>query len=435
MEPSNHKSTQSEMLFSEAKQVIPGGVNSPVRSFSSVGGMPAFIKRGMGSYLWDEDDNKYIDFVGSWGTAILGHAHPYVIEQVCATAKSGLSFGAPTKNETVLAKKIISALPSIEKIRFVSSGTEACMSALRLARGYTGRSLIVKFDGHYHGHCDSLLVKAGSGAATFGIPGSAGVPKETTDKTIVSTFNDLAALEKVFHDHGSEIAAVILEPIAGNAGFIRADENFLEGLIGLCHKNKTLFIFDEVMTGFRVTWGGCQTLWNIDPDLTTLGKIIGGGMPIAAFGGKAHIMDHLSPTGPVYQAGTLSGNPLATASGLATLEVLGDDYNNHSKLHKLCARLLEGMSRICSEAGIPFSYDYEGGMFGYYFKKENVKNFADAKSSDISLYSKIHGLMFERGVYFAPSAFEAGFMSLSHSVQNIDTTLNEFSASIKKEIE
>jgi glutamate-1-semialdehyde 2,1-aminomutase len=424
----HQKWSTSRKLFAEASKVIPGGVNSPVRAFKSVGGDPLFIAKASGSKLWDVDGNEYIDYVGSWGPAILGHAHPEVLKAVAQAAENGLSFGAPTEQETDLAKYIQLALPSMELIRFVSSGTEACMAALRVARGFTRRSKILKFEGCYHGHGDMLLVKAGSGAATLGTPDSLGVTQGVANDTLTVPFNDLGGTAALFEMN--EIAAVIVEPIVGNSGFIRPREGFLEGLRELCTKHGALLIFDEVMTGFRVAWGGAQALWNITPDLTTLGKVIGGGMPLAAYGGRRDVMSMVAPVGPVYQAGTLSGNPVAVACGLATLKILksGDSFK---KLSSTSRSLTEGLTKIASNYNLNFTADCEGGMFGFFFNADKVYNFSDAKKSDVERFRKFFWGMLDQGVYLAPSAFEAGFVSTAHTEHDITLTLERAESVMK----
>lgn len=417
----NHN--HSEKLFSEAKTFFPGGVNSPVRAFRAVGGSPVFVKKATGAYLWDEDGNRYIDCIGSWGPAIIGHAHPEVVEAVKTALDSGFSFGAPSALENKLARKVQSLVPSMEMMRFCSSGTEACMGALRLARGFTGRDKILKFDGCYHGHADMLLVQAGSGVATLGIPGSPGVPEGATKDTLVAPYNDLAAVESIFKEHGKDIAAVIIEPIVGNANFIRPAAGFLEGLRELTNDYGALFIFDEVMTGFRVSLGGVQGLYNIKPDLTCLGKVIGGGMPIGAFGGRADIMAHLAPAGPVYQAGTLSGNPIAVTCGLKTLELLSEKYS-FTQLEERTKRLSEGMVAAASDHGIDLAADCQGGMFGFVFRNRMVTNFKDAQSADTQTFNRFFHEMLERGVYLAPSAYEAGFISTVHTEADIDQIID-----------
>ena len=420
---SNHRSiAKSVALYAEAKKVIPGGVNSPVRAFGSVGGSPLFMKRASGAYMWDEDGNKYIDYINSWGPTILGHAHPEVVKAICDVAADGLTFGTPTARETELAQKLISALPGMDMVRLVSSGTEACMSALRVARGFTKRTKIIKFDGCYHGHADMLLVKAGSGVATLGISGSPGVPEDAAQHTLTVQFNDLNAVESLFKSCKNEIAAVILEPIVGNAGFIRPGKGFLKGLRDLCTAHGAVLIFDEVMTGFRTAWGGVQVIEAIRPDMTVLGKVVGGGLPLAAYGGRREIMEMVAPAGPVYQAGTLSGNPLATTAGLKTLEILGRP-GVFAGIAAKTSRLISGLTELAAAARIPFQADCEGGMFGLFFAKEPVKSFADAKGCDTQLFGRFFRGMLERGVYLAPSAFEAGFVSLAHTDADIDATL------------
>ena len=411
-------------LFSRAERVIPGGVNSPVRAFAGVGGEPIFIKRAEGAWLESEDGRKFIDYVGSWGPMILGHGHPAVIEAVIETAKNGLSFGAPCVLETELAEKICSLVPSIEKVRMVSSGTEATMSAIRLARGHTGRDKIIKFEGCYHGHSDSLLIKAGSGALTLGVPSSPGVPAGLAEHTITLPFNDVSALGKVFDRIGSEIACVIVEPIAGNMNMVPPEPGFHESLRKLCTASGTILIFDEVMTGFRVAKGGAQSLFGITPDLTTLGKIIGGGMPAAAFGGRADIMASIAPDGPVYQAGTLSGNPVAMAAGLATLNEI-DTPGFYDSLSEKTRQLVDGISRAATNAGISMASEYEGGMFGFVFTDEKiVRRFDHVASADVERFKKFFHAMLNEGVYLAPSAFEAGFVSAAHSTHDIDATVD-----------
>lgn len=413
---------KSAKMFAEACDLMPGGVNSPVRAFGGVGGEPLFLDRAQGAYVWDVDGNKYIDYVGSWGPAILGHAHPQVIKVINEVAEGGLSFGAPTEGEIKLAKLIQGAMPSIEKIRLVSSGTEACMSALRLARAYTKRDRILKFSGCYHGHADMLLVQAGSGALTLGLPDSPGVPSAATQHTLVAPFNDLSAVAKVFTEYSNQIAAVIIEPIVGNSGFIRPQDGFLEGLQEECKKTGTLLIFDEVMTGFRVAFGGVQGLKGITPDLTTLGKVIGGGMPIGAYGGRREIMDLVAPKGPVYQAGTLSGNPVAVACGLKTLEILSGS-GNFLDLSFRSKKLVNGLSDLAAKHRIPFIGDWEGGMFGFFFHGGPVISHEQAKASHHDRFKTFFHGMLRRGIYFAPSPFEAGFVSLAHVDSDIATTL------------
>lgn len=417
--------------MAKAKAVIPGGVNSPVRAFGSVGGDPPFISRAEGAYVYDIDGNRYIDYVGSWGPAIVGHAHPQVVEAVSAAAKRGLSFGAPTEGETVLAQRIIELMPAIEQVRLVSSGTEACMSALRLARAYTKRNTIVKFTGCYHGHADMLLVAAGSGALTLGLPDSPGVPAEAARHTSVINFNDADAVRELFRTRGSEIAAVIVEPIIGNAGFIRPLPGFLELLREQCSQASALLIFDEVMTGFRVGPSGVQGLTGIRPDLVTLGKVIGGGMPLAAYGGRRDIMSLVAPAGPMYQAGTLSGNPVAVAAGLKTLEIISKPHFWEA-LGSHTARLCRGLSEAARKAKIPFIADCEGGMFGFFFQGGPVRSLVEAKASDISRFKLFFHAMLRRGVYLAPSAFEAGFVSAAHTQQDIDATIERAEATFEE---
>ncbi len=413
---------KSKAYFSEAVKVIPGGVNSPVRACKSVGADPIFFERGEGAYLLDADGNLYIDYVASWGPLILGHAHPEVVAAVKAAAEGGTSFGAPTWAEVELAQLICECVPSIEKVRLVNSGTEATMSAVRLARGFTGRKKIVKFDGCYHGHADSFLVKAGSGVATLGIPGSPGVPEEIVANTVSLPYNDLAAVRDCFAKMGKEIAAVIVEPIAGNMGVVPPEPGFLEGLREITREHGALLIFDEVITGFRVSLGGAQALYGIEPDLTCLGKIIGGGLPVGAYGGKAEIMDHIAPEGPVYQAGTLSGNPLAVAAGLSTLRVLTRP-GTYEKLEELSAWLFEGLSEAACEAGLEVTGNRVGSRMTLFFRGGKVTNFAEAAASDTARYGAFWRAMVERGIYLAPSQFEAAFVSLAHTEEEVELTL------------
>ncbi len=413
---------RNEQLFNRAKNIIPGGVNSPVRAFGSVGGVPRFIKKAQGAYVWDENGTRYIDYVGSWGPAIVGHAHPEVVEAVREAALGGLSFGAPTEGEIVMAEEIAKLVPSVEQVRLVSSGTEATMSAIRLARGFTGRDKIIKFEGCYHGHSDSLLVKAGSGLLTFGNPSSAGVPADFTQHTLVLEYNNTAQLEETFARIGGEIACVILEPFAGNMNLVRPSENFIRALRTLTDHHGAVLIYDEVMTGFRVALGGAQSLHGIKPDLTTMGKVIGGGMPLAAFGGRKDIMACISPLGGVYQAGTLSGNPVAVAAGLKTLEIIqrGGFYKNLSALNR---QLTEGFQAAAREAGITFSTDYIGGMFGLYFSDGLPQSYADMAASDIDSFKKFFHGMLDNGVAFGPSAYEACFMSAAHTPELVEETV------------
>ena len=415
--------SNSRRLFSEAKQLLPGGVNSPVRSFSKVGGQPLFIKKAKGAFLFDEDNNKFIDYIGSWGPMILGHAHESVISSVKAAVDSGLSYGAPTQIETSLAKKVKEFFPSMELIRMVSSGTEATMSAVRLARGFTKRDLIVKFEGCYHGHADSLLVKAGSGALTFGEPDSLGVPQDLAEKTIVLEFNNIEEARELFKQKGEAIAAVIVEPIAGNMGCVPPIKGFLEGLRLLCDEYASVLIFDEVMTGFRVSPGGAQQLYDIKPDLTTLGKILGGGLPVGGFGGKREIMQELSPMGGIYQAGTLSGNPITMHAGLATLSML-ENNQVYEKLEESASTLTEGLETLASEIGVPFKTNRVGSMFGIFFtKNQRVETYNDVLTGDNIFFVNFFKEMLQRGVYLAPSPFEAGFLSSQHDSEIISTTL------------
>lgn len=418
-------------LFQRACQTIPGGVNSPVRAFRSVGGAPRFIQRAQGPYIWDADGTRYIDYIGSWGPAILGHAHPEVVRAVQEAAANGLSFGTPTEAEIEIAEAIAARIPSIEKVRLVSSGTEATMTAIRLARGYTGRSKIIKFEGCYHGHADSLLVKAGSGMLTFGNPTSAGVPPEFIRHTLVLDYNRLDSVREAFQEHGADIACVIVEPFAGNMNLVKPAPGFLEGLRALCTEHGALLIFDEVMTGFRVGPQGAQGLTGIRPDLTTLAKIIGGGMPVGAFGGRADIMEHIAPIGPVYQAGTLSGNPVAVAAGITTLRLLSEPgfYDN---LTAKTSRLVAGLNERARGSGVPFSADSVGGMFGLYFSKSVPTSFDEVSHCDIERFNKFFHGMLMRGVHFAPSAFEAGFMSAAHDDAVIDATLDAAEAVFAK---
>ncbi|HPE71412.1 MAG TPA: glutamate-1-semialdehyde 2,1-aminomutase [Candidatus Competibacter sp.] len=413
--------TRSEKLFAEAQNYIPGGVNSPVRAFRGVGGTPIFFKRGEGANLYDEDGRRYIDYVGSWGPMIVGHAHPAVVQAVQDAAANGLSFGAPTEMETIMARRIRELVPSMELVRMCNSGTEATMSAIRLARGFTGRNIIVKFEGCYHGHSDSLLIKAGSGALTLGVPTSPGVPAALAAYTVTLTYNDLLEARQAFSKLGEEIAGVIVEPVAGNMNCIPPAPGFLAGLRELCTRYGSVLIFDEVMTGFRVARGGAQELYGVTPDLTTLGKIIGGGMPVGAFGGKRAIMEQLAPLGPVYQAGTLSGNPVALAAGLATLDLIASP-RFHADLVAKTQKLCDELVTAACEAGVLLTTNYVGGMFGLFFTTENVTNYAQATACDVERFKTFfHGMLAE-GVYFAPSAFEAGFMSSAHTEADLDAT-------------
>ncbi|MEW4981662.1 MAG: glutamate-1-semialdehyde 2,1-aminomutase [Cycloclasticus sp.] len=410
-------------LFSQAQKFIPGGVNSPVRAFNGVGGDPIFIDHAHGAYIVDTNNKRYIDYVGSWGPMVLGHTHPDVVNAVKEAAEKGLSFGAPTLIETSMAEMVCQLVPSIEKVRMVSSGTEATMSAIRLARGFTGRDNIIKFEGCYHGHSDSLLVKAGSGALTFGVPSSPGVPAALADHTLTLPFNDADAITKALKEKGDGIACIIVEPVAGNMNCIPPEAGFLECLRELCDQYGIVLIFDEVMSGFRVALGGAQQVYGVKPDLTTLGKVIGGGMPVGAFGGREDIMAHLAPNGAVYQAGTLSGNPLAMSAGLKTLELVSEP-GFYEKLTARTSQLLDGLTELAKEAGIPFSTNQVGAMFGLFFSNDsNVSRFEQVMQCDQERFKKFFHLMLEQGIYLAPSAFEAGFVSAAHTEQDINDTL------------
>jgi glutamate-1-semialdehyde 2,1-aminomutase len=419
---------KSEQLFEHAKKVIPGGVNSPVRAFNSVGGSPCFIKRAEGAYIYDENDKAYIDYVGSWGPMILGHNHPAILEAVIETAKKGLSFGAPTALEITMAEKVRELVPSMERLRMVSSGTEATMSAIRLARGYTGRDKILKFEGCYHGHADSLLVKAGSGALTMGIPSSPGIPADFAKHTLTVSYNNIEEVKQIFAEYSDQIACIIVEPVAGNMNCIPPVEGFLEGLREVCDQYKSVLIFDEVMTGFRVALGGAQAYYNIKPDLTTLGKVIGGGMPVGAFGGKQEIMDFIAPVGPVYQAGTLSGNPIAMAAGLASLTELAQG-NKHQQLADATEKLAMGLKAAAERNGVSLSINYVGAMFGFFFTDESfgeeevITSFAQATACDADKFKRFFNLMLAEGIYLAPSAYETGFLSTAHTDKEIEATL------------
>jgi glutamate-1-semialdehyde 2,1-aminomutase len=416
----NH--TKSSQLFAEAKKYIPGGVNSPVRAFKSVGCDPVFITHASGSQVYDSDGNSYIDYVQSWGPMILGHAHPKVIEAICKTAAEGTSFGAPTHLETQLAQMVCEAYPNIEKIRMVSSGTEATMSAIRLARGYTGRDKIIKFDGCYHGHADSLLVKAGSGAATFGVPTSPGVPADFAKHTLTANYNDLDEVKQMVAANKDQIAGIILEPVAGNMGCVAPRAGFLEGLRELCTQEGILLIIDEVMTGFRLAYGGAQERLGVRGDLVCLGKIIGGGMPVGAFGGKQEVMDQLSPGGGIYQAGTLSGNPLAMSAGIATLTLLKEE-GFYEQIEEKSAYLEKGLRDAASRTAHKTCLQRVGGMFCTYFQEGPVSSFADAARSDVETFGRFFRAMLDKGIYLAPSQFEAGFMSIAHTRENLDRTI------------
>jgi glutamate-1-semialdehyde 2,1-aminomutase len=427
MVQSTTPASRNDLLFERARQTIPGGVNSPVRAFKAVGGTPRFVQRAQGAYFWDADDKRYIDYIGSWGPMILGHGHPAVVEAVQKALLEGFSFGAPTEREVELAEEIIKLVPSIEMVRLVSSGTEAAMSAIRLARGATGRSKIIKFEGCYHGHADALLVKAGSGLATFGNPTSAGVPPEVVQHTLVLEYNHLAQLEEAFALHGSSTACLMIEPIAGNMNFVRASVPFMKRCRELCTQHGVLLVFDEVMTGFRVALGGAQSVYarsipGFKPDMTVLGKVIGGGMPLAAFGGTRAVMEQLAPMGPVYQAGTLSGNPVATACGLQTLrEVQKPGF--YEALADRTRSLVTGLSGAATQAGVPFCGDSEGGMFGFFLMSQLPQNYGVVMTTDGGRFNTLfHGLL-DRGVYIAPALYEAGFVSAAHSAADIDATI------------
>ena len=422
-------------LFNRAKTLIPGGVNSPVRAFRAVGGTPRFVQRAQGAYFWDANGKRHIDYIGSWGPMILGHGHPAVLEAVQQAALDGFSFGAPTEREVDLAQAIVDLVPSLEMVRLVSSGTEAGMSAIRLARGATGRSKIIKFEGCYHGHADALLVKAGSGLATFGNPTSAGVPPEVVQHTLVLEYNNIAQLEAAFAEHGADVAGLMIEPIAGNMNFVRASVPFMKRCRELCTQHGALLVFDEVMTGFRVALGGAQSVYarhipGFEPDMTVMGKVIGGGMPLAAFGGKRAVMEQLAPLGPVYQAGTLSGNPVATACGLATLaEIRKPGF--YEALSARTRSLVDGLKAEADKAGVPFCVDSEGGMFGFFLMPELPQNYQTVMTTDGAKFNALfHGLL-DRGVYIAPALYEAGFVSAAHSEADIEETLAAAAAALR----
>ncbi|WP_421261761.1 glutamate-1-semialdehyde 2,1-aminomutase [Aeromonas jandaei] len=415
--------SKSDQLFEQARQTIPGGVNSPVRAFNGVGGTPRFIDHADGAYLYDVDGQAYVDYIGSWGPMLLGHNHPAIKAAVIKAVEKGLSYGAPTEIEVLMAEKVRQIVPSMEQVRMVNSGTEATMSAIRLARGYTGRDKIVKFEGCYHGHADSLLVKAGSGALTLGQPNSPGVPADFAKHTLTCVFNDLDSVREAFTQYGSEIACIIVEPVAGNMNCIPPEPGFLEGLRAICDEFGALLILDEVMTGFRVALRGAQGHYNIDPDLTTLGKIIGAGMPVGAFGGKKKVMQHIAPTGPVYQAGTLSGNPVAMAAGLTMLDLLLEP-GLYEQLSAKTARVAEGLKAAAARHGIPLTINYVGGMFGFFFTDEpEITRYEQVTRCDMERFKRFYHLMLEEGVYLAPSAYEAGFLSLAHGDKEIEHTL------------
>ncbi|BAU06175.1 glutamate-1-semialdehyde 2,1-aminomutase [Fischerella sp. NIES-3754] len=416
------KTTKSQEIFTAAQNLMPGGVNSPVRAFKSVGGQPIVFDHVKGAYIWDVDGNQYIDYVGTWGPAICGHAHPEVIAALHEALEKGTSFGAPCVLENVLAEMVIDAVPSIEMVRFVNSGTEACMAVLRLMRAFTGREKVIKFEGCYHGHADMFLVKAGSGVATLGLPDSPGVPKSVTSNTLTAPFNDLEAVKALFEENRDQIAGIILEPVVGNAGFIPPDAGFLEGLRELTQEHGALLVFDEVMTGFRIAYGGAQEKFGITPDLTTLGKVIGGGLPVGAYGGRRDIMSMVAPAGPMYQAGTLSGNPLAMTAGIKTLELL-QKSGTYEYLDKITKKLANGLLQIAQETGHPACGGSISAMFGLFFTAGPVHNYEDAKKSDLAKFARFHRGMLEHGIYLAPSQFEAGFTSFAHTEEDIDRTL------------
>ena len=425
-----HNIEKSIALFDRAKSLMPGGVNSPVRAFKNINGNPIFFEKAKGAYLFDADGNEYIDYIGSWGPMIMGHSHPEVVNAIKNQADLGTSYGAPTGLESDVASLIIQCIPSIEKIRMVNSGTEATMSTIRLARGYTNKNKIIKFDGCYHGHVDSLLIKAGSGVSTFGLPDSPGIPKDLAKHTITCPYNDVEAFEKIFHEIKDDLAAVIVEPVAGNMGFVPGTKKFLETLREKTSSSNSLLIFDEVMSGFRVSLGGAQEIYNIKPDLTALGKVIGGGLPVGAFGGKKDIMDYLAPIGPVYQAGTLSGNPLAMAAGSTLLNLIIKE-NPFELLETNAKELLGGMKNIMDTAGIPFSTNQIGGMFGFFFSEKLPNNITDVSASDDNIFALFLNACIRNGIYFAPSKFEAGFISTKHGNNEIHKTLEIIESIIK----
>lgn len=414
--------TKSEEIFAEAQTLMPGGVSSPVRAFKSVGGNPVVFDTVKGAYAWDVDGNKYIDYVGTWGPAILGHADDDVLDAVKKTMDKGTSFGAPCALENELAKAVIDAVPSVEMVRFTNSGTEACMGMIRLCRAFTSREKVIKFEGCYHGHADAFLVQAGSGVATLGLPDSPGVPESATKATLCAEYNNLDAVKAIFDENKEEIAAVILEPVVGNSGFIKPDKEFLEGIRQLCTDNGAVLVFDEVMTGFRVSYGGAQQYFGVTPDITTMGKVIGGGLPVGAYGGKKEIMEMVAPAGPMYQAGTLSGNPLAMTAGIETMKKLREE-GVYEELERKAKMLVDGIVATAEKYELPISGDYAGGMFGWYFVEGPVKNFQQATKADAEKFGKWHRAMLERGVYLAPSMYEAGFMSMAHTDEDIERTI------------
>jgi glutamate-1-semialdehyde 2,1-aminomutase len=421
---------KSIALFDQAKSLMPGGVNSPVRAFKNINGNPIFFEKAQGAYLFDADGNKYIDYIGSWGPMIMGHSHPDIVNAIKKQAELGTSYGAPTSLESDVASLIVKNVPSIEKIRMVNSGTEATMSAIRLARGFTNRNKIIKFDGCYHGHVDSLLIKAGSGVSTFGLPDSPGIPKDLAKHTITCPYNDTEAFIEIFNSVKDDLATVIVEPIAGNMGFVPGTEKFLQTIRTYTESNNSLLIFDEVMSGFRVSLGGAQEIYNIKPDLTALGKVIGGGLPVGAFGGKKEIMNYLAPEGPVYQAGTLSGNPLAMAAGATLLNLL-INQNPYKELEEKAKLMLEGMKEIMISSGIPFSTNQIGGMFGFFFSEELPKNIDDVSKTNDEIFSSFINACIQNGIYFAPSKYEAGFISAKHGNAEIDETLEVINKIVK----
>ncbi len=424
--------SRSEYLYARAKHRIPGGVNSPVRAFNGVGGIPLFFQKGLGAYLYDEDEKRYIDYVGSWGPMILGHSHPDVLSAVRNQIDVGLSFGAPTEVEVAMAEKVCELVPAMDMVRMVNSGTEATMSAIRLARGYTGRDKIVKFEGCYHGHSDSLLVKSGSGSLMLGVPNSLGVPVDLAQHTITLQYNDSAEVKQCFSENDDQIACIIVEPVAGNMNCVAPVEGFLETLRQLCDESGAVLIFDEVMTGFRVALGGAQERFGIVPDLTTLGKVIGAGMPVGAFGGKRVIMEHIAPLGSVYQAGTLSGNPVAMVAGLAVLNKISEP-GFHIRLEEKACRLVSGLKRVADEEGVPFCVVNEGGMFGFFFTEViRVTSFTEVQRCDVGRFKRFFHFMLKEGIYFAPSAFEAGFISQVHTEEDIDYTIAAAKRSFSK---
>lgn len=414
--------TKSEEIFEEALELMPGGVSSPVRAFKSVGGNPVVFDRVKGAYAWDVDGNKYVDYVGTWGPAILGHADDDVLEAVGKTMAKGTSFGAPSPLENELAKAVIDAVPSVEMVRFTNSGTEACMGMIRLVRAHTGREKVIKFEGCYHGHADAFLVQAGSGVATLGLPDSPGVPSAATKATFCAEYNNVDSVRKIFEENPDEIAAIILEPVVGNSGFIKPTKEFLQSMRELATKHGALLVFDEVMTGFRVSYGGAQEYFGVTPDVTTMGKVIGGGLPVGAYGGRKDIMQQVAPAGPMYQAGTLSGNPLAMTAGIETMKKL-KEKGVYDELERKSKKLVEGIMEAGKKHGHAITGDWAGGMFGWYFAPTKVQNFAEAAKSDGEKFGKWHRAMLERGIYLAPSMYEAGFMSLSHTDEDIERTI------------